>query len=188
MSDISVPVPGNPATAGRAIGAMFFSVFGGAWLGLWANAQFPGAPALLIIAVCTAALLATAYRLYRANAPAMKAHSQTAVGQRISRQFNLINALQWIVIVGCAMILSRTGHDRWILPMVILVIGLHFLPLARLFQVRAHYLTGIALVLLAAIYPFTAPDGPADAVGALGAGLILWASAGWAVLSARRAP
>ena len=62
------------------------------------------------------------------------------------------------------------------------IIGLHFLPLARLFRNPPHYVTGSALILLATTYPFVASGGPSSPAGALVAGLILWASALWAVL------
>ena len=162
---------------------MFFSVFGGLWLALWANDQYPGFVALLIVASCTAALLAVSYRVYKANSLARKANAQTPESRLMSRRFNLINGLQWGVIFLVAFALSRTGNARWILPMIIFVVGVHFLPLARVFEYRPHYVTGAALILLASIYPIAAHDGPEDAIGALGAGLILWVSAAWAISS-----
>ena len=182
MNTAPTSVHGSPAKAGRAIGAMFFAVFGGMWLGLWAHSEFPeSAGSLLVIAVVTAALLAAAYRAYKANALALKAIAQTPESLRKSRMFNLVNAGQWVVIVVVALVLFQIGYAKWILPAVVLIVGLHFLPLARLFAYQPHYLTGAALVLLACVYPFAAPEGPQSAVGALGAGLILWLSAVWAI-------
>lgn len=161
---------------------MFFAVFGGMWLALWAHSEYPeSVGALVAIAAIAVALLAAARRVYKANSIALKALAPTPEGRRNSRMFNLINAGQWGLIVILALGLSRFGYARWILPVVILVIGLHFLPLARLFAYRPHYLTGAALVLLACVYPFAASEGPQSAVGALGAGLILWISAIWAI-------
>ncbi len=161
---------------------MFFAVFGGMWLGLWAHSEYPeSVAALLAIAAVTAALLAAAYQAYKANSLALKAIAQTPESLRKSRMFSLVNARQWGVIFVVAVVLSRIGYARWILPAVVLIVGLHFLPLARLFAYRPHYLTGAALVLLACVYPFAALEGPESAVGALGAGLILWLSAVWAI-------
>ena len=182
MNPTPASVLGNSAKAGRAIGAMFFAVFGGMWLGLWAHSEYPeSVGTLLAIAAIAAALLAAAQRVYKANSLALKALAQTPEGRRKSRMFNLVNAGQWGVIVIVALVLSQIGYTRWILPVVILIIGLHFLPLARLFSYRPPYLTGAALILLACVYPFAAPEGPESAVGALGAGLILWLSAVWAI-------
>jgi hypothetical protein len=171
----------DSAKASRAIGAMFFSVFGGFWLGLWADDQYPGFVALLLVASGTAALLAASYRVYKTHASALEAIAGTPERRRSSRLFNWINASQWVVIFLVAFALSRTGNSRWILPAIILIVGLHFVPLARLLDYPPHYVTGAALILLAFVYPLAARNGPENAVGALGAGLVLWASAAWAI-------
>jgi hypothetical protein len=167
---------------------MVFSVFGGIWLGLWAHAEYPGSVgALLVVASIAAALLAAAYRVYKFNSPALKALAQTAETRRETRLFNVVNTAQWGAIFLVALLLSLTGHARWILPAIVFVVGLHLLPLARLFAYRPHYVTGTALILLALVYPLVARDGPESVVGALGAGLILWLSAAWAISPSSRA-
>ena len=167
---------------GRAFGALFFAVFGGGWLALWAWRAFASPlPVDAAIAVLTAILATIAWRIYRANAVAMRAGAETQQGRRQSRVFNLVNAGQWVVIVVLGNVLANTGLADWVIPMAIFVIGLHFLPLARLFANPPHYVTGAALMTLAAGYPFAARAGAADPVGCLGAGLVLWASAGWAL-------
>jgi hypothetical protein len=182
MNQTHASVLGSPAKAGRAIGAMFFAGFGGMWLELWAHSEYPeSSNTLLAIAVVAVALLALAYRVYKINSLAFKAIAQTPESVRKSRMFNLVNAGQWGTIFIVAFVLSQVGYARWILPMIILIVGLHFLPLARLFSYRPHYLTGAALILLACIYPFVAPEGPESALGALGTGLVLWLSAVWAI-------
>ena len=186
MKLASQSVSGDSAKAGRAKGAMFFSVFGGIWLALWAYDEYSGSVgALLIVALATAVLLAAVYRVYKVNSLALKAHAQTSETRRKSRLFNLVNFAQWAVIFLVASVFTQIGYTKWILPMVMLIVGLHFLPLARLFAYRPHYLTGAALILLACVYPIVARDGPASAVGALGAGLILWLSAVWAISPSR---
>lgn len=101
--------------------------------------------------------------------------------RRQARVFNLVNAAQWILIFVVANILTNTGHAAWIMPSVIFIIGLHFLPLAWLFANRAHYITGAVLTLFSALYPALAPGDPADPPGCPGAGLILWMSSAWAL-------
>jgi hypothetical protein len=157
---------------------MFFAVFGGLWLELWASDQYRGSIlAVLIVAVLAAALLAAAIRVYQRHSGALKALAQTPETRRRSRYFNLINGAQWIAIFVVAFTLAKTGLGTWILPSIILIVGLHFLPLARLFGYRPHYVTGAALILLAIAYPRLADDGPASALGALATGVILWLSA-----------
>jgi hypothetical protein len=182
MNSTSAAVPVDSAKAGRAKGAMFFAVFGGLWLGLWAHTEYPDSlVSLLGVAGLAALLLVAAYRVYRAHAQGLKALAQAPEGRRRARMFNLVNAAQWSVIGVAALVLSQTGHATLILPAAILIIGLHFVPLARLFAYPPHYLTGAAMMVLACVYPLLAPEGPDSDVGALGAGLILWLSALWAI-------
>lgn len=171
--------------AGRAIGAMFFSIFGGAWLGLWSYQVFDGKPAFLwAIAAATAVLAGFAYGRWRRYRHARAAAADSPLRRKASRMFNIVNAVQWAAILMAGQALPYFGLSRWLFPTVIFIVGLHFLPLAHSFRSRAHYVTGTALVLLAAIYPWLAPAGPSDPAGCLGAGLILWSSALWALAAA----
>ncbi len=179
------------ARGNRAIGAMFFSVFGGAWLALWAYHEFsPPVLPLTAVALLTLALLSWSIATYRANASAVRDESQTIEAKRKSRLFNLINAGQWVTIFVLATILGNLHHQEFILPTIIFVIGVHFFPLAWLFSYRPHYITGICLVVLAITYPFLSAKGAQSASGALGAGVVLWLSAIWGLLppSASAAP
>ena len=167
--------------ARRATGAIFFAVFGCLWLEGWAIGS--SCPLALEVAIGIAGLVLAwaAYATYRRHAAALAAHPVTALGRRAKRVFHMVNAGQWILIFILANLLIRHGLNVWVIPMVIFVIGLHFLPLGFVFFTPAHYCTGAALIGLATAYPLIAPAGPADAVGLLGAGLILWASAAWAI-------
>jgi hypothetical protein len=177
----------DTARGGRALGAMFFSVFGGAWLGLWAFRSFASpAAAGVVIALATAILIATAYRTYRAHAVALQADASTPASRKRSKLFHWINGAQWAVILVVGNVLANVGLADWIIPAAIFVIGVHFLPLARLFANPPHYVTGSALMLLAVVFPLTAPRGAADPVGCLGAGIILWSSAAWALRPVQR--
>lgn len=167
--------------ARRATGAMFFAVFGGAWLEGWAAAGARPPALKVAIGILALAFAVAAYARYRRHRAALAAEPETPASRRASRVFHIVNAGQWILIIGLANVLIRHGWNAWVIPMAIFIIGLHFFPLGRVFVNRPHYVTGAAMVALAAIYPFVAPGGPADASGMLGAGLILWASAGWAI-------
>lgn len=74
--------------------------------------------------------------------------------------FHRINAGQWIAIFVLGNALKWLGLGAWFIPMVIAVVGLHFLPLARLFRYRPHQLTGGALIALAILAPLASgrPD------------------------------
>jgi len=162
----------------RAIGAMFFAIFGGVWIGIWSFFAIPGSIiSLAAVALGTIGVFAFAFRRYRRYRSALEARGDSPSRRRADRLFNIVNAGQWVVIVVGANVLANIRMAEWIIPFAMLVIGLHFLPLARIFANPPHYLTGGALILLSIAYPLLLPDGPGDPAGCLGAGLILWASA-----------
>lgn len=179
-------ISANAANAGRVIGAMFFSVFGGAWLAFWASHSFSSKELPLgVIVFTTLILLVICLFLYRRNRHALMLVKNDPRQVRARRLFRMVNLGQWIAIFIISNILVKTGLSDWIIPAVMLVIGLHFFPLAKFFSYRPHYMTGIAMVLLSLGYPFLATKGPNDAIGCLVAGLILWSSALWAITIAQ---
>jgi hypothetical protein len=165
----------------RARGAMFFALFGALWLagGYWLTHQ-GHAWVYGLIALIGAAILAAAVQAMRQQRPSRPALPDSPQQRRVKRRFHVINAAQWVLVVVGVDVLNNLGLVRWAIPFAILIVGLHFLPLARLFGSTAHYLIGAALALLAVSYPFVTgnPESPA---GPFGAGLILWASALWAL-------
>ena len=176
----------DSARPDRAFGAIILAVFGTLWLEVWVWFSQPHQWwRYLIVAAAGVGLVGAALRIYGRNRPAESAQQTTEAQRRASRLFQLINIGQWVVILIGVNILNNTGLGAWDLPFMILVIGAHFLPLAHLFKRPSHYLTGLAMVLFAAVYPFLAA-GPRSTVGPLGAGLILWTSALWAIGAAFR--
>ena len=164
--------------ASRAIGAMFLAVFGGGWLVFWCMGVYGVRLGKLgVIGACSAAILLIAVKQFRDNRDAYAQEAESPASKRAGRIFNVVNAIQWVLIFLVATILWIAGRWEWIIPSVILIVGVHFFPLAVAFRVRRHYLTGGALILLAVLYPFLSQSGPLAPVGCLGTGIILWSSA-----------
>jgi hypothetical protein len=171
-------VDGSAASASRAIGAMFFSLFGGGWLAFGLLAGYGiKLVLLLIIMVGTLLLFFASLQQFRWNRGAHAAEADSPESKRAGRIFNAVNAIQWILVFIVAAVLSRLGHNEWIIPSIIFIVGAHFFPLAVAFKAPRHYATGAAMVFLAVFYPLMSSDGPTSPVGCLGAGIILWASA-----------
>jgi hypothetical protein len=63
-------------------------------------------------------------------------------GRRISSQFAMIVAAEGAAIAAVSVACERTHHWRFIVPLILIIVGLHFLPLARLFAVPRYYVTG----------------------------------------------
>lgn len=183
----AAPFPSSPdaARAGRAFGAMLFFVFGTVLLEIWDRRAGAGPVVFGAIAILGLALLASACLRYRRFAPALALQAETPERKRANRVFHIVNAGQWVVILVLGNVLANMGMAQWVVPMAIGIIGLHFVPLAYVFRNRSHYVLGAALVGFAAAYPQVATGGGANPVGFLGAGLILWAGALWALRSSR---
>lgn len=169
----------NSPRAGRAIGAMFFSVFGTLWILAWTWQTHAG-HWLMHIATggLGVSLLMYAIKIYRENADSSQV--LTAADKRTERNFHLINAGQWLVIFIVANVLINLGQAEWVQMSIIFIVGLHFIPMARLFNYVPHYLLGTAIMLWAVCYPLIC-SGPADPLGCLGMGLLLWSGALYAL-------
>jgi hypothetical protein len=163
---------------GLGIGAVFFSIFGAMWVNGGAELAYGKktfALSAMIWAIAALILLA-AIRVIRANQLPPADATIAAKQARHSKVFMLVNLVQYSAMFILVQVLHWTSHADWVVPGVMLIVGLHFFPLARLFSYRPHHVTGAALVLLALIYPF-AGSGPLDPIGCIGAGLILWGAA-----------
>jgi len=174
MSEINTTILSSHAA--RAKGVMFFSVFGAAWLVLWNQRALQGNWLVyLIIAISGLTLAGVAlqrHRLYKAYAD-----NDSPAAHRAGRLFHLINAAQWVIILIAGNVLVNMGLPELVIPFAMLVVGLHFLPLAKLFNVPGHFWFGLVMSMFALAYPFVLSQGAADPYGCLGAGLLLWAYA-----------
>ena len=136
--------------ANRAIGAMFFSLLGGAWLVLWSNRAFGFRLAnVAIVAICALALFGFAWQVFQQNKIALAAEADSPAKKKADRIFNMVNAGQWVLILVVGNVLVNLGHPSWVLAAAIFIIGLHFLPLAHVFNYPPHYITGSAMMLWA---------------------------------------
>jgi hypothetical protein len=177
------------AVQGRGIGVMFLAFFGSWWMAAGLNA-IPGMKLSVLTGVVLIGLglFAAGWRQLQ------RAKQQTATRQVIdasieahrTKVFRNVNIAQWSACGVLVVVLNILQRGEWIVPGIMLIVGLHFFPLAKLFRYRAHYLTGSALVALASSYPLLAADGPASAVGPIGAALILWISAAGMLIRAPR--
>jgi len=89
------------------------------------------------------------------------------------QSFFIVVALEGAATFLAVNLAANLGHPQLEMPAVALVVGLHFLPLARIFRRPAYVATGLALCGLAAASAFI--DGPERvALLGLGAAATLW--------------
>ena len=115
--------------------------------------------------------------------------ASTPEGRRMMRQFGMIVAAEGLAIAAMSIICVDAHHWRFIVPLALVIVGLHFLPLARLFAVPRYYVTGalfcaIPIVTMLSI-PASANVGQAlswIAIPSVGCALVALATA-WAGLN-----
>ncbi|MGA9717404.1 MAG: hypothetical protein WBQ79_03915 [Acidobacteriaceae bacterium] len=169
---------------GASIGATIVGFFGAAWLMLgmmgagvsWQTGLAAVLPVFILIGFLGA--------LVRRRLP-KTAEVETPEKKHAMLVFVIVNVVQWVGIFGVANLLANLHLKAWIVPAIVLIVGAHFLPLARIFQAPQHVKTGIAMMLCAAA-AVVLPISIRDTVECVTAGLILWISAAGALHAAFR--
>jgi hypothetical protein len=133
---------------------MVLAVFGAVWVlagagvagldGL-ARSAIWAVTALVAISLCLAGLrlIWAARALPHDASRAARSHRH-----RVNRLFGLVFGLEIALIVVATNTLRAWGLDRLVPPVVAVIVGVHFLPLARIFEVPIYYATGTALILI----------------------------------------
>jgi hypothetical protein len=93
----------------------------------------------------------------------------------VGRLVGIWSGIEGVAMFVAANVLIATHHREALMPAFAIIVGAHFLPLARGIPVRLYYLTGAALVAVG-IAGLLAPLQVPLFVGA-SAAVILWASA-----------
>jgi hypothetical protein len=135
---------------GSARGALICASFGSAWM-YWA-VVFSGNPAplwFLIATVPAVALIACAILRVRAvrHLPSSAAELEHS---RAFRKFFWVDVgIEWGLSVIAVFTLARFGRFDLIPQALGVIIGLHFLPLAKIFRAPHYYWTGGVMVIAA---------------------------------------
>jgi hypothetical protein len=158
------------------IGAIACWAFGIAWA-IWGLTGIAGGPARIVVGIVALALAgATAVVVFRGDGSS-RPRRLPADWQR---RYNLLVLAEFVVIFLASLALGRTGHAELIPMAICLIVGLHFLPLAGLFDMPTYRWTAIALCLVAfagaGLITVTGADAVRAVVG-FGAAVVLWASA-----------
>ncbi len=169
---------------GASIGATIVGGFGAAWLALGMTSA--GAPFKIALAVVLPvfALIVWLGSTVRHRLPKF-AGPESPEKKQMMRIFAVVNIVQWFAIFGTVNLLRHLHMDGWIVPAIVLIVGAHFLPLARIFHAPQHRTTAIAMMVIA-VLAIVLPVSMRDTVECLSAGLILWISAAGALYGAFR--
>ena len=161
MAQTSSTIPGA-AVRGVASGVLFMAFFGTLWASIGIGGlQGWGGPWLAIVAVLVGiALLSGGISLLLASRrlPNQVAEAHTRRWRRTEIWFGIIFATEGLFIVVASVICNALNRFDLFFPIMALIVGVHFFPLAALFQVKIYYLVGALLCLLAMITLLTVPE------------------------------
>ena len=190
-SDVHSTVSANQANISqaninRAQGCFFLSIFGAAWL--VTGHMLSGTvkmPVLAVIATVAVAMLAYALTIIRQNKPTA-GDVDLEKKKAVKNTFLRINLIQWGIIIAALFTLNAINRVEWMIPLTLLVVGLHFLPLVKLFNSPEYIFTGALLVIVALTYPWLDTRGSLTPIGPLLAGLTLWATTVYRLLISKK--
>jgi hypothetical protein len=131
-------------------GAAILTLFGGLWcilaLVYWPARPVWGIPAasaatFVLLVICILRLMASA-KLPDSHDPAA-----AAKGKRAGILFGIIFGVEAGLIALSSALLANSGLGDWIPVAVGIIVGVHFLPLAYVFEVPLYYGTGALTVI-----------------------------------------
>ena len=158
----------------RGIGILVLGFFGGLWILLaLLERQMASTPLLTALATGVLAyLVAAVWLLYRARQLPREPEDPAR-----SRAFLRINAITWTLAFAAYLLLHQLRREVDFLPVLAIIVGLHFIPLGRLFGNIPQIGTGIFMTLWAVIALILVPAEQLPSTVCFGCGLILWQSA-----------
>ncbi len=123
---------------------VFMAGFAAAWwvAGMLGGHQFAG---LAAIGPLVSAVMILAARTRLRNEPTI----DPAERKRRGRVVGWAAGLEGLAILVAVNLLNRNGLGGYVFPAVALIVGLHFLPLAKLLPVKIYYLSAALLVAVA---------------------------------------
>lgn len=183
MRNVPAATPGPPTPPDasgfehdQAVTALIFGVAAFAWFG-WGQAQPPaGWPVPLTVGSAAGAVAAVlaALLVFR-----LRGRPSAMQDPQVRRGYFMIVGAEVAAIVIGVVVLGVSGHGAYTAAWVLLIVGVHFLPLARLFANAGLRVAGVAVIAVAVAAAVTgAASGvqPSTVAGA-GGGVVLLVSA-----------
>jgi len=147
---------------GIAYGIFFMAFFGTLWAGIgigglqdWVSPWFISIVLLvgIILMICFATLFYGARNLSKPVS-----ERDVRMRKRLGKWFGIISSMEGIFIGLASIICNALNHFEYFFPVMALIVGIHFFPLAKLFRVRIHYIAGGLLCLLSVITLLFIPE------------------------------
>lgn len=108
---------------------------------------------------------------------------QRSDAARQVRRFRIINGAQSITIMAIVIVTQSIDRGDLMWPLMGIVVGIHFVPLANVFRVPAYRLTGIVITLASVAALLVQPPLRLLILG-VGTGAALWVTSAYLLLTA----
>ncbi|MEZ0066200.1 hypothetical protein ABIA32_002210 [Streptacidiphilus sp. MAP12-20] len=162
-------------------GVGFYALFGYGWWLMGSSSWH-----LMSVTVPLGGLIALALMLAARRVLPASAGGPPPLEQR--RAFGRINAIQWILIAAIATICGAFGVPTLIAPLVAVVVGAHFLPLATAFAEPRLRVPGALLIAVGLagvlLWALGASHGTVFTTAGVGSAAVLWSTALWRLTAA----
>lgn len=96
-------------------------------------------------------------------------------GSHVGRVVGIASAIEGVAIFIVANVLGNMHLQAFLLPAVAIIVGLHFIPLARWIPVRIYYWTGAGLIAVG-MAGIAVPEANRAIVTGIAAAIVLWLS------------
>jgi hypothetical protein len=171
------------ALAGMTAGATIIFFFGAIWLvlGLLGGKASPGwlrVGVLLAGLALSGSIGSLGWRVSRLSQDPTPA-AKIAVSHQVGQSFYWIFGIEMAAVFVAVLVLKAVHRPAYILCVIAAIVGIHFLPLARLFGAPVYCATGLLGCAIGATGLFVADPGLRQIVVGLSFGLVLWATAAW---------
>ena len=165
-----------------ATGVMIMSVFAAIWWVIGGRASgYPAVVAYGVPLLVTGTMLALAWRRSPSGDPEPGPDTS-------GRVIGIASAAEGVLILVAVIVLDNAGRADWKIPVIAIIVGLHFLPIARWLPARSYYLTAALLVAVGAIGLALPAGRQRTTVVTVGAACILWLTSAAVVYRLRNAP
>jgi hypothetical protein len=161
------------AVLGTACGLILMAFFTTLW-GSWSLVGLSGPFAVVVIVAFSSlgvVFVVEGIRLLRVlrRFPTIDTASRRAQTGRIGLQFGIIFGIEGVLIGAASSLLVTAGLSDYLNPVTALIVGLHFIPLARVFERTIdHYIAGwVVIVALVGICLLALTETPVDTVWAI---------------------
>lgn len=112
--------------------------------------------------------------------------SPSATTRSMNKQFMIVAVLEFAAIAIVVVIASALHRSDLAPVLIAIVVGLHFLPLAKVFRAPIYYVSGIAITLWCVVCWILFRSNALIASTGIGTGIMLWATSAYVLLRARQ--